>query len=62
MFFADTCALPASGVVAVQEYGSSPRRGQRLVSTKTTPLLGSFVPRESEGTENESATATTNRG
>ena len=40
MFFADTCALDAAGVVAVQEYGSSPCRAQRLVSAKTTALLG----------------------
>ena len=50
MFFADTGALAASGVVAVQEYGSDPRRGQRLVSTKTTALLGfaAQMPREKE--------------
>ncbi len=39
MFFADPGALAASGVVTVQEYGSSPRRSHRLVSTKTTTLL-----------------------
>ena len=40
VFFADTGANPSSGIVTVQEYGSSstPRLG--LVSTKTTPLLG----------------------
>jgi hypothetical protein len=53
VFFADTGALPSSGIVTVQEYGSSahagcPLRGQsmgslapryRLVSTKTTTLV-----------------------
>ena len=48
MFFADTGALAASGGVAVQEYGSAPRRSQRLVSTKTTTLLA-LLPREPEG-------------
>ena len=38
-FFADTFASPASGVVAVQEYGSSPRHRARSVSTKTARLL-----------------------
>jgi hypothetical protein len=39
VFFADTFAIPASGVVAVQEYGSSPRHRARSVSTKTTGIL-----------------------
>jgi hypothetical protein len=39
VFFADTFALPAPGVVTVQEYGSSPRHRHRSVSTKTTSLL-----------------------
>ena len=42
VFFADTFALPAPGVVTVQEYGSSPRHRHRSVSTKTTSLLERF--------------------
>jgi hypothetical protein len=39
VLFADTFAIPASGVVAVREYGSSPRRRPRSVSTKIAALL-----------------------
>jgi murein endopeptidase len=47
VFFADTCALPASGVVTVREspvgeaarYGSSSAPWYRLISAKTTALL-----------------------
>jgi hypothetical protein len=39
VLFADTFAIPTSGVVAVREYGSSPRRWPRSVSTKITALL-----------------------
>jgi hypothetical protein len=35
VFFADTFAIRAPGVVAVREYGSSPRHTARSVSTKT---------------------------
>jgi hypothetical protein len=40
VFFADTFALRAPGVVAVQEYDSSPRHPHRSVSPKTTSILG----------------------
>jgi hypothetical protein len=40
VFFADTFAMQAPGVVAVQEYDSSPRHPHRSVSTKTTSILG----------------------
>jgi len=39
VFFADTGAIPSSGIVAVREYGSSSAPRARLVSTKTTALL-----------------------
>jgi len=37
--FGDTFAIPPSGIVTVQEYGSSSRRRARSVSTKITALL-----------------------
>jgi len=43
VFFADTFAMPSSGVVAVREYGSSSAPRPRSVSTKTTALLGLAV-------------------
>jgi len=39
MVFVDTGAIPSSGIVAVQEYGSSSAPRARLVSTKTITLL-----------------------
>jgi hypothetical protein len=43
MLFADPFAIPAPGVVAVREYGSSPRHRARSVSTKSTTLLVFFL-------------------
>jgi hypothetical protein len=43
VIFADTFAMSPSGIVAVQEYGSSSRRWPRSVSTKITALLVSGV-------------------
>src|SRR5260221_10694545 len=37
--FADTFAIPPSGIVTVQEYGSSSRRRARSVSAKIARLL-----------------------
>jgi hypothetical protein len=39
VLFADTGALPSSGIVTVREYGSSSAPRHRLVSTKITTLL-----------------------
>jgi hypothetical protein len=39
VIFADPFAIRAPGVVAVREYGSSPRHTARSVSTKITALL-----------------------
>jgi tRNA (guanosine-2'-O-)-methyltransferase len=44
VLFADPFAIPPAGVVAVREYGSSPRRRPRSVSAKITALLFLFFP------------------
>ncbi len=41
--FADTGALPSSGIVAVREYGSSSAPRHRLVSAKAAGDLGSVL-------------------
>jgi uncharacterized integral membrane protein (TIGR00697 family) len=49
VFFADTGTIPSSGIVTVQEYGSSSAPRPRLVSTKTTSHFPGAAPGETRG-------------
>jgi hypothetical protein len=55
VLFADPFAIPSSGVVAVREYGSSPRRRPRSGSTKITALLWCAPAWKVSGEEREDA-------